>query len=215
MATVGPSRPFTTEARSSTSIRVYGLPISADAGGGTALASGEGADVEIVGIVYCGFKVGPNDVRLPTGRVFHLRRDQIQDSGEVTDYVVSGETVHFFDVPLVAEVFETRPRRVSLGAEMVAKSGGTFAALVATPPRRPPVDLADLESLSREQLLERVRELVAVPASNEFGGNEFGGEGPIDEFVLEAAGCAGYCQTNRTTWIGVIPKSDSWGGDCD
>src|SRR5687767_9096432 len=87
-------------------------------------------------IIYCGFRAGDNDVRIPTGRVFHIPRGDIGATGVMSDYVVGGEAVQYYDVGIAADVQETRSSPVSLGAEMVMSTGGTFASLAATPPDR-------------------------------------------------------------------------------
>ena len=135
-------------------IRLYGIPLLISGGTKTDTEEPHGT---ALGIVYCGFKADGNELRVPTGRVFSLRKDQVTESGEVADYVVSGETVYYYDVPFTAEVRESDSRRISLATEVITTTGGTFAGLVATPPIHTPMDLSTLEALSREELLAQIR----------------------------------------------------------
>lgn len=161
-------------------------------------------DERYISFVYCGFKAGLNDVRLPTARVFRVQRDQILEEGVVTDYQLSGEPVHFYHIPLTAEVHETVSRKINIGVEVAISSGGTLAGLVATSPRRPEINKAELEAISSLDLLERTRKVVAGASEVAFDEGE----------VLRA-----YCGTYRQTysWTGEFlgPHLDPYGADCD
>jgi hypothetical protein len=189
MATMSHSEGNRFEHTPSTTLRLYGIVLRTDS---------QDTEGEAVAIVYCGFKANGNDMRVPTGRVFTLRKSQIAASGEVAEYVVGRDKVQYFDVPIAADVHETQFKRISLAAEVVPTTGGTFAGLVATQPTRAPLDLSDIERLSREQLLEKVRALRA-------------GDPAAEDWFR---GCAGYCQSYKTTWYGVGHREDPGGADC-
>jgi hypothetical protein len=182
---------------SGSTIRVYGVPgptVPADADVGTDAG---------VPIVYCGLRAGSNDIRIPTGRVFHLPRGDIGETGATPDYSVGGQPVNYYDVRIDADVRESVSKPVSLGAEIVNATGGTFASLAATPPDRTVGYPDEFETKSREELMSLARQ---------FLGPRDGGQ---DDLTTLPAYCAGYCQTNRSTWMGFWYTSDEWGGDCD
>jgi hypothetical protein len=178
----------------STQVRLYGQRLSE-------------TDEGRISLLYCGFKEGVHEARLPTARVFHFKQQDVIDAGEVPDYTILGETVSYFDLPLNAEVYESHPHRIDLAAEIVGATGGTFATLVATPPR-PGVDMTELKSLSHEELLATVRDSMKGEARQ--GNSELGESGSPD--VVGATMYQSYSWTSGG--IGG-PRPDPWGSDAD
>jgi hypothetical protein len=167
---------------------VYGLPEQ------------EMKDSHRFAVRYAGFKVGANEVRNVTSRIFQIRRDQVLSESHLPDYQIGGIPVCSYELPLNAEVFETIFKSVHLGVEICSTSGGTLGGLLATSPTRPILD--QVKEVSVVEQLEKTREIVRVM-----------GEASGDAGIVR-----GYCATVRQsyTWSGTIWVSlDENGADCD
>ncbi|MBB3979856.1 hypothetical protein GGQ64_005103 [Rhizobium azooxidifex] len=168
---------------------LYGLPLPDPSG-----SSSDG----IIGIVYCGFKLEGNEVRIPTERVFYLRSDQFVSSGVASGFAVAGEAVQAYEIPFKADIRESETKKLLIASEVISTTGGTFAGMTAVSPVHTPMDLSELEGLSREDLLSRVRSLMAADQ----------GASPMPRR------CESYVQSYKTTWYGVGHREDAAGADC-
>ena len=185
-----------------TALRLFGLPTSEILLPSRTNDADTTAPAGQVRILYFGFKAGVNEVRIPSGRVMRFPEEAVLESGEIAEFAINGANVHFYDLPFDAEVHEDYPdgtsKQIGLGALLVTRTEGTFAALVATPSRAP-ISRDDLEGLSSDEMFAIAKEMIA--------GND------ID--VTQQAHCTGYCQTRRSTSFGIFTISDAWGADCD
>jgi hypothetical protein len=134
-------------------VRLYGRPLADPPDGGH------------LSFIYCGFAAGDNDVRTPSSRTFYVRKGDVLSSGEVADYTIGDTPVRYVEVPLTAEVHESRPRRISLAHGLLGGPGQTFGALVATPPRLPVQDTSGLAAMSRDELMGSVRRFLQPGAA--------------------------------------------------
>ncbi|MBW6525238.1 hypothetical protein KZ813_00105 [Sphingomonas sp. RHCKR7] len=182
MATTQPN----TTASDTDRITLYGIPSSLN----------EREDVLV--ILFYGYKVHDADVRMPSGRSFIIRREEVISDSPVDDYLRDGEPVHAYDIPLASELIEVVHRPVHLGAEIADLTGGTIGGLLASRIAKP-ITSADEASPAALQL-ERTRSLRAQP-----------GKAPAE---IAATRCGTLRQSY--TWCGVFWVSlDPDGADCD
>jgi hypothetical protein len=181
-------------------IRLYGLPLPISGEPNARAGIDEGNAKNVIGVVYCGFKLDGCEVRVPTARIFNLDMSQVTNTGEVVDYVINGENIYYYDVNFGVTVQELVTIQAFPATEAIMATGGTFGSLVATAPVHTSEDLSTLDGMTREELLERVRIMMSANSS---GSN-----------LPSPRRCEAYVQTYRTTWYGVLHREDAAGADC-
>lgn len=185
-----------------TQIRIYGVPIEEmhDPRLGPILEGQE--DYPYIGIVYCGFKAGDNEIRLPSDRLWYFQKSAVEATGLLQDFAWEGKRVHYYTLALTAEVHEKIFRPVRLGAEITTKPG-TFAAKVAVGVEGKILP-EGLKELTPEQHEARVARLIQARAM---------GFPPIME--EEEGECKTWYQTYTSTRYDPFVRRDPWGADCD
>jgi hypothetical protein len=188
----------------SSRVRIYGIPIEEihDPALGPILEGDERYPFR--GIVYCGFKLGSNEVRIPSNRLWYLRRVDVETTGEQPDFVVDGKSAKFYEVSLNAIIKEKTYQRVQLGAEITIKPT-TLGALLAVRPENC-LDVESIKGQSREQLEAMVADFIE-------GG---GGAQPLGQVpIVKVPRCNTWGQSYRATVYDPFVRADEDGADCD
>lgn len=199
-------------AESGADILIYGVPLEElhDKSLGSIVEGQEG--YPFIGIVYCGYKAGENDVRLATSRLFYFKKSDVIEERKIEEFMVEGVPARRFRLAMNVEIYEKSFHRVNLGAEL--SRARTLASVVATPPGG--ADLSRLASMSREELQTLADNAISgtlrmapwIPHwEMPDGGGGFGGG--------FGSGCNTWYQSYKETRYDPWSRRDPDGADCD
>ena len=197
----------------SVEIVIYGVPLEAlhDQSLGPILEGQRG--YPFIGILYCGYKAGNNEIRLATDRLFYFKAADSIEESKIDGFTLEGHAVRGYRLSVSAEIYEKTFRRVNIAAELSRSQ--ILASLVATPPGGG-ADFSRLETMTRKQLQELADQAISgsprkmdppfiVEMPTHLGEGGFGG----------GSGCNTWYQSYKETRYDPWSRSDPAGADCD
>jgi hypothetical protein len=129
-------------------IKIYGVPFSAE----------DGKD-DLIRLQYCGFAFQDLEVREPSDRQLAIRSSEVLRSGQIDGFSFNGDLVKYYEVSPSAEIELNTQQKIEV-RQIISATGATFGSLFSTLPRHPVVDVSELQTMSRKELVALVQEFM-------------------------------------------------------